>query len=356
MDIALDGQRLDGQPVVARAGAAGRRRRRLALAAAACWAVLWPGSLSAAESAGSALEGVWSGTIDYVPAELEVEVLVEIGAAAGGGLAGTIDVPVAEIEYRPLSDVRLEGSTVAFDMPISTHDGSSRIYTFRGTLGDDGRQITGQFHGWLERGTRDAPFRLTRTGDPGGGRLDWGKPTPLADLSPAGGELAAAFDADRERVRLLVTLSPTCGVCLASARLVERYVMERLDDPRLATYVVWGPMQGEEERADAEKAAVFLADPRARHYWTDRHDLANALAPIVGLPAGEPAWDVFLLYPAGRRWPAGEPPPAPDLVLHVGRSLPDEQRFNGEALRRAVEAALAAASAEAPAPAATSGR
>lgn len=346
------GIRVHGHTAVARLGAAGRRRWQvasaIATAAVACAALLSP-----AVAAGSPLEGVWAGTIDYVPGELEIEVLVEIGETADGGLAGTIDVPVAKIEYRPLSDVRLDGSAVAFDMPVRTHDGGSGVYTFRGTLGEDGRQITGQFHGWLERGTRDAPFRLTRTGDAGGDRLDWGTPTPLTDLSPAGGELAAAFDADRERVRLLLTLSPTCGVCLASARIVQRYVMEGFDDPRLAAYVVWGPMLGDEERADAEKATVFLADPRTRHYWTDRHDLANALAPVVGLPAGEPAWDVFLVYPAGRRWPPGEPPPAPDLVLHVERSLPDEQRFNGEALRRAVEAALAAApSPDAPAPAA----
>jgi hypothetical protein len=313
--------------------------------------------LSPPAAAGSALDGTWAGTIDYVPAELEIEFLVEIGETADGALAGTIDVPVAKIEYQPLQDVVLDGSAVAFDMPLRAHSGASRVYTFRGTLAEDGREITGRFHGWLERGTRDAAFRLERTGEPGGHRLDWGTPPPLADMSPGGDELAAAFDADRERVRLLMTVSPTCGVCLNSARIVQRYVLEAIDDPRLAAYVVWGPMLGEEERADAEKATVFLADPRTRHYWTPRHDLAEALAPVIGLPPGEPAWDVFLVYPAGARWPAGGPPPKPELVLHVERSLPDEQWFNGETLRRAVEAALASAGGgDAPPPAATDGR
>lgn len=326
--------------------AAGRRRWGVgsALVAAAVASAL----SSPSAAAGSALDGIWAGTITYVPAELEIECLVEIGETAEGGLAGTVDVPVAKIEYQPLRDVTLDGSAVAFDMPVRAHSGVSAVYTFRGTLGAGGEEITGEFHGWLERGTRDAKFRLTRVGEPGGDRLDWGTPPPLADLSPGGEELAAAFDADRERVRLLLTLSPTCGVCLNSARVVQRYLMDALDDRRLAAYVVWGPMLGEEERADAEKATVFLADPRSRHFWTDRHDLAEALAPVVGLPAGEPAWDVFLLYPAGVRWPPGAAPPAPELVLHIERSLPAEQWFNGEVLRRAVEAALAAAGSEEP--------
>jgi hypothetical protein len=330
---------------------AGRRAfGRLAAAAAAAAVVLAPPPPAAA---GAALAGVWTGTIAYVPAELEIEVLVEIGETADGGLAGTIDVPVAKIEYRPLQALSLDGSAVAFDMPLQTHAGGSAVYTFRGTLSDDGGEIAGRFHGWLERGTRDAEFRLARTGDPGGERLDWGEPPALADLSPAGAELAAAFDADRERVRLVLMLSPTCGVCLSSARIVQRYVLDAVADERLAAYVVWGPMLGEEERADAERATVFLADERSRHFWTPRHDLAEALGRVLGLPAGEPAWDVYLVYPAGARWPPGAPPPAPATVMHIERSLPAECGLNGEALRRAVEAALAAGGAEAEAAAGT---
>jgi len=325
-----------------------RSRVRLAFAAALAAALL-PPPPAAAESP---LAGIWTGTIDYAPAELEIEVLVEIGETAEGALAGTVDVPVAKILYQPLQDVRLDGVEVAFDMPaMRAHGGGAAVHTFRGTLGEDGRAISGTFHGWLERGTRDAPFRLERTGEPGGERLDWGEAQPLRDLSPGGDELAAAFDADRDRVRLLLTLSPTCGVCLSSARIVQRYVLDAVDGPGLAAYVVWGPMLGDEERADAEKATVFLADPRSSHYWTPRHDLAEALGRVVGMPEGEPGWDLFLLYPPGTRWPPGAPPPKPAVTMHVERSLPAEQSLNGEALRRAAEAALAAAgSSEEPAP------
>lgn len=319
--------------------------RTAVVAAAALAAAL----ASPPPAAGSAVDGVWAGTIVYVPAELEIEFLVEIGETAEGELAGTVDVPVAKIAFQPLQDLRLDGREVAFDMPLRAHSGTSAVYTFRGTLSEDGTEIAGRFHGWLERGTRDADFRLRRTGEPGGERLDWGEPPALADLSPGGAELAAAFDAAHDRVRLLVTLSPTCGVCLNGARIIERYVLDEIDDPRLAVFTLWGPMLGEEERADAERATGFLADPRARHWWTPRHDLAEALGAAIGLPAGEPAWDVYLLYPAGRRWPEGAPPPAPALTMHVGRSLPAEQGFNGEALRRAVEEALAAAAPAEPA-------
>lgn len=311
-----------------------------ALAAVLTAALLAP-ALAAAESP---LSGIWTGTIDYVPAELEIEVLVEIGETAEGALVGTVDVPLAKIQYQPLQDVRLDGSEVAFDMTaMRAHGGGAAIHTFRGRLGKDGRVISGMFHGWLERGTRDAPFRLERTGEPGGERLDWGERPALADLAPGGDELAAAFDADRDRVRLLLTVSPTCGVCLSSTRIVQRYVLDEIGGPGLAAYVVWGRMLGDEERADAEKATAFLADPRSRHWWTPRHDLAEALGRVVGMPEGEPGWDLFLLYPAGTRWPPGAPPPEPAVTMHVERSLPAEQTLNGEELRRAVERALAGA-------------
>lgn len=47
---------------------------------------------------------------------------------------------------------------------------------------------------------------------------------------------------------------------------------------------------------------------------------------------GEPAWDVYLVYPPGTEW-KGNKPPKPAYFMHqlVGR-LPDNRRLNGEAL------------------------
>lgn len=117
-----------------------------------------------------------------------------------------------------------------------------------------------------------------------------------------------------------------------SARVVQRYVLDRIDHPDLRLYTVWGPMLGDETREDARPATVHLSGERVTHFWTGGHGLADALAPVLGLPEGERAWDTFLLYGPGAVWEEGEAPPDPDFVMHVGKSLPEELRMNGEVL------------------------
>ena len=111
---------------------------------------------------------------------------------------------------------------------------------------------------------------------------------------------------------------------------MQRYVLDKIDDPNLKVYLVWGPMLGGEKEEDAREATALLPDPRAIHYWTGVHALAETLSAPAGLK-DERAWDTFLVFPPGSRWVDG--PPRPAHVMHVGkRSLPPEQRLNGEKL------------------------
>lgn len=137
-----------------------------------------------------------------------------------------------------------------------------------------------------------------------------------------------------------------------SARVVQRYVLDEIQDPRIKTYVVWGPMLGEETEDDAEEASKFLNDPRSTHFWTGEHDLAEMLKEPVGL-TDELAWDVFLVFAPGVTW--NDRPPKPDYLMHHGKSLPEELRLNGIKLREQVRRMLgdsaegaAAAGGEAP--------
>lgn len=111
---------------------------------------------------------------------------------------------------------------------------------------------------------------------------------------------------------------------------MQRYVLDRIDDDRLRTYVVWGPMQGEETRQHAEEVTESQPDPRATHFWTGAQVVAERLQGPAGLE-DELAWDTFLLYPPGPRW-EGNVPPEPAHVMHVGKSLPAADRLNGEKL------------------------
>jgi hypothetical protein len=121
--------------------------------------------------------------------------------------------------------------------------------------------------------------------------------------------------------------------------VVQRYVLDRIEDPKLRVYVVWGPMLGGETEEDAREATALLSDPRAAHYWTGEHALADALRVPAGLQE-ERAWDTFLLFAPGTRW--GDAPPSPSSVMHVGKRLPPEQRLNGEKLAAEVNRLRAA--------------
>lgn len=129
-----------------------------------------------------------------------------------------------------------------------------------------------------------------------------------------------------------------------SARVVQRYVLDEIDDDRIRAYVVWGPMLGEETAEDADKAPFYLNDERSSHYWTDQHTLAEMLEAPLGLE-DEPAWDVFLVFQPGVTWT--DAPPVPDYYMHHGRSLPEELRLNGHKLHAEVARLLAAAGREA---------
>lgn len=279
--------------------------------------------------------GLYHGAIVYRAGEMELESVVELGLDGEGRLTGTIDQP-GFFEYQPLEGVTLEGDTLRFGYRrFSEVRGPDAPFDFEATLVDGGAALEG---GFLESRGR-IPFRLERIGDPGTPRPQMGR-RPLADLAPSGDELRDAFNADADSARLVLLLSPKCPVCLSSSRLIGRYLTAPVDDERLALYVVWGPMLGGETRADAEAATAFLDDPRARHFWTDAHDVTALFHAGTGLPADELAWDTFHLYAPGARW--GEAPPEAAAVWHVNKPLPEESYLNGPELRERVEAMLAA--------------
>lgn len=268
--------------------------------------------------------GGWEGVVVFKPAEVEVDVFVELGKAADGNWVGTLDVPVQQLKYYVLHDVSVAGPDVAFKY-IDKIDTS----IFRGRLSADGKSIDGEV---LEQGDRH-PFHLTRkerTEPPA---------ITLHNLSPSGAELTELFNREANTVRLVVMLSPTCPACAIDARVVERYLMEQVDSSRLRLYVVWGPMGGDEKRQDAERASALVPDRRATQFWTDGSALMEYFRRASGMGLkDEKAWKVFLLYAAGSRWND-----APASFMHdLGSPLPPGRRLNGVRLREEVVKLLAA--------------
>lgn len=158
-------------------------------------------------------DGAWAGEIVYARGEFEFRVRVDLGPAAEGGLAGTIDIPTQRMKFYPLSEVETDGRSIemVFTRWTERADGSGHFdaaFTFRGTLGEDGRAIEGEFKGWLVDGKDLVPFRLERIGEAGMEEAE--VPTAsVTDLSPASTELINAFNEAESKTRVVMLLSPT---------------------------------------------------------------------------------------------------------------------------------------------------
>jgi hypothetical protein len=128
--------------------------------------------------------------------------------------------------------------------------------------------------------------------------------------------------------------------CTASARVAQRYVLDKIPDERLRVYVVWGPYKEREKEEDARMAAAFVPDPRATHFWTETPAPGNLFNnPLKPLGLGPlSAWDSFLLFEPDTRWEEAVPAPAHFMHRDVeGRTL------NGDRLFEQVRGLLAAA-------------
>lgn len=296
--------------------------RRLLTATLMAALLIAPAPASAAEP-GPEAEGLWQGVIFLEPGRQEIELVVELAHDSSGQLVGTLDIPTHGLQYQNLEEVRQQGDEVSFTFSrFSTRLEQMVRSPFRGTIEAGGERITGTY---LEGGVNSYSFVLHRQGPPGSERPEPAR-QPLHRLSDGGEELQAAFNADRGRTRVLLLISPTCPVCQMSSRIVYRYVLEQMPDEELRMYVVWGPMQHKETEEDARAATANVPDPRATHFWTDDHVLAQAFQKPLGIE-GQPAWDTYMVYGPEARWE--EEPPAPAYFMHIEKPLPDEIWFNG---------------------------
>jgi len=274
--------------------------------------------------------GSWEGSVIWTPAEVEIDLQVDLadsGPGSGqGNWSGRLAAPAANVEGHVLAGVAVQGRTVAFE-----HQDRPARGRFIGTLSEDAQRIEGEFS--PADGGKGAPFVLRRGGET--------RPAAADLLVLAGPEdLKAHFNFDQGAPRLVLLLAPTCEMCRMGARLVQRYVLEQIDDPRLRVFVVWLPLSEEDTSQTARRAAGDLSDPRVRHFWVGDTEIAQAFAATLGIK-NEPAWDVFLVYGPGAVWKAG-PPPVPRYTAHRSSELPAEFRYNAVKLAAAIRDARTA--------------
>lgn len=164
---------------------------------------------SATPSSSPSVEGLWEGVILYQPAEVELELSIEVAKDAAGRLVGTIDLPTQRMQHYPLSLVEQDGARVHLQFRRDSEArGPDSPFDFHGELEDGGRALRGTFVGFYHNDRNRFGFTLERRGEAGMDRPEPARP-PLQPLAPAGDELAATFNRDAGAVRLVMLLSPT---------------------------------------------------------------------------------------------------------------------------------------------------
>lgn len=161
---------------------------------------------------------------------------------------------------------------------------------------------------------------------------------PVTSLSPLMEPLREAFNRDSGYVRLLMLTSPTCDMCRKGASLMQADVLDTVSDPSLRAYVGWVPILPEDKEPAAVESQALVPDPRAAHFWDAGRALPPLFAAVLGLPAGWPAWDVYLLYDRDAAWQ--QEPPAPSYWEHQLGDQPAAPKLDGARFAGRVRAML----------------
>ncbi len=275
--------------------------------------LLLPAVVVAADD-GARFVGLWKGAIVFEKGSIEGDMVIELMTDSDGKLLGLCSLPVHGVEDHPLIDVKAHGSQVSF---IYRDDKGSSLVTV--SLSPDGQHLNGS----MQEKDKTYPLFLKRTS-----REELAPQGTLQVLSADNRELRQRFDQDAGKVRLIVLLSPTCGNCMRMARMIQRYLLEEVKDPRLAMYVVWGPMQESDNPEVAKKMLVHVTDSRAVHFWTPSTDLAKQFSQPLNTELA--AWDVIFFFGPQARWT--DPPKPADYAHQWGTKLPSDHLFNGEKL------------------------
>jgi len=289
----------------------------------------------------ASLAGSWEGMIVIRPAEYELDLYLDLERTGEGSLRGKISYPTQDVSDYPLESVQVDGEKVAFVV----RDEQGVVSAFDGLLSDDRESIQGV----LSEQGQSYLFNLHRTS--GEHRERSPRPVELLDVAADGRKLRSRFEEDRDKVRLLIILSPTCPMCRNGARLIQHHILDSIKDPNLRVYVVWEAVAPPDTREKALQSAALIADPRVLQLWSPDRFAGKTFQKAVGLE-GMPAFDVFLLFDRGREWK--ESPPVIDSFMHNLPShpeLPQDRRLNGARLAEELSGILARAGKAGKAPA-----
>jgi hypothetical protein len=137
--------------------------------------------------------------------------------------------------------------------------------------------------------------------------------SPIVEVDASGQPFIDDFNQNRDRLRIVALVSPTCLDCLNGVRSIRRAIQAASPAIPIAASIVWMDVSPLDSPAEIEQVSnlIQLEDARQFHDptgWTGRQ-----IAASLGFPT-QLAWDTFLFYRAGLGW--NEAPPAPTDWAH----------------------------------------
>jgi hypothetical protein len=295
-----------------------------------CGLAIGSGIAQASEPA--RIDGHWEGVILVRPGDFEVDIKLDLMPAANGSLTGHLSYPNQGPKEYALDTVQMDGGSLL----ITSTDEQGTVSVFQGRSADGGKVLQGE----LTEGGKKAPFELHRVDAAAR------KAPVLRTLARDGAELKSLFNEEQGKVRLVMVLSPGCGNCRMAARMVERHLLDKVQDPDLSVDLIWERISAADTQDVAAEAAALFADPRIHQFWSQDHPTSIAFHDAVGAKKTL-AWDIFLVFGKGKRWADG--PPVPDFFMHNQKNndeLPKDRLLNVDSLATEIKSLLAAPAAQ----------
>jgi hypothetical protein len=126
--------------------------------------------------------------------------------------------------------------------------------------------------------------------------------------------LRDAFNESSEKVRVVSILSPTCSACQEGHRAVKK-VFSDFKSEKLRGFLVWLPMRSKDDARMALAQSADFKDGRIDlQGWDANKEIAKQFSKTLDLKVA--AWDVYLVYAPGVKWPDEAAPPAPTFWMH----------------------------------------
>lgn len=283
--------------------------------------VILGASLALPLAAQQALIGRWEGAIVLLAAEQEIDVEVDF-SQAGEQVKGQLSFPMTADGVHDVESLSLQGNHVTF----SVRDAQGVTSTFEGDISQDRAIVQGTF---TESG-KPMPFTLRRA------KASPARQTPpTVRLSGDGIPLKASFNNDVGKTRLLLLLNLGSFSSKMALRVVERYVVEQIENPNLQVYIVWMGREVPNVEQVLQQSVMLATDPRVTHFWSTDLSLAKIFEPM--LASYQPASSPCLLFAPGKAWT--DTAPMPDKVRQSAKVGAKTQVSPGQKLN-GVELAL----------------